>query len=85
MSDIENITISTSEFILGDIPDISDVIYSLDSDGYLKYIYIAVAIVFAVIVFLIYKYYVNKDKQVTFQDKLDNCYGDVCSRNDSYP
>ena len=80
MSDIENITISTSEFILGDIPDISEVISSLDSDDYLKYIYIAIAIVVAVLVFLTYKYYVNKDKKVTFQDKLDNCYGDVCFR-----
>ncbi len=85
MADMENINISTSDFSLGDIPDINEV-FSFDaSDDYLKYIYIAVAVVFAVIVFLIYKYYVNKDKQVTFQDKLDNCYGDVCSRNDSYP
>ena len=51
MSDIENITISTSEFILGDIPDISEVISSLDSDDYLKYIYIAIAVVLAVLVF----------------------------------
>lgn len=84
MSDIENITISSSEFILGDIPDINDingVISSLDSDEYLKYIYIAIAIVIAVLLFLTYKYYVNRDKKVTFQDKLDNCYGDVCFRN----
>ena len=82
MSDIENITISNSEFILGDIPDINEVI-SLDySDEYLKYIYIAIAIVLAVLVFLIYKYYVNREKKVTFQDKLDDCYGDVCFRNE---
>ena len=84
MSDIENIIISTSEFDLGYIPDINDindVISSLDSDEYLKYIYIAIAIVIAVLLFLTYKYYVNRDKKVTFQDKLDNCYGDVCFRN----
>ena len=80
MSDIENIIISTSEFDLGYIPDIDEVISSVTSEDYLKYIYIAIAIVVAVLVFLTYKYYVNKDKKVTFQDKLDNCYGDVCFR-----
>ena len=82
---MENITISTSEFALGDITDITDineVISSVYSEDYLKYIYIAIAIVIAVLVFLFYKYYVNRDKKVTFQDKLDNCYGDVCYRND---
>ena len=85
MSDIENITISTSEFALGDIPDINEVISSFDSEDYLKYIYIAIAIVVLVILFLIYKYYTNRDKKVTFQDKLDNCYGDVCFRDVAYP
>ena len=83
MSDMENITISTSEFALGDITDITDineVISSVYSEDYLKYIYIAIAIVVAVILFLIYKYYVNREKRVTFQDKLDDCYGDVCPR-----
>jgi len=27
--------------------------------------------------FYIYK---SREKKVTFQDKLDNCYGDVCHR-----
>jgi hypothetical protein len=82
MSDMENITISTSEFALGDITDINEVISSVNSEDYLKYIYIAIAIVVAVLLFLTYKYYVNRDKKVTFQDKLDDCYGDVCDRND---
>jgi ABC-type anion transport system duplicated permease subunit len=77
---MENITISTSEFALGDITDINEVISSVYSEDYLKYIYIAIAIVVAVILFLIYKYYVNREKRVTFQDKLDDCYGDVCPR-----
>lgn len=80
MSDMENIVISTSEFALGDIPDINEVISSVNSDDYLKYIYIAIAIVIGVIVFLIYKYYVNRKKAVKFQDKLDDCYGGVCYR-----
>jgi hypothetical protein len=81
MSDFEILNISNSEFILGDIPDINEVISSVNSDDYLKYIYIAIAIVIAVLLFLTYKYYVNRDKKVTFQDKLDKCYGDVCYRN----
>jgi len=80
MSDFEVLNISNSEFSLGDIPDINEVISSVDSEDYLKYIYIAIAIVVAVLAFLIYKYFVNRDKKVTFQDKLDDCYGDVCYR-----
>jgi uncharacterized membrane protein YukC len=78
MADLENITISTSEFTLGDIPDINEVFTSINSEDYLKYIYIAIGIIILVIMFLIYKYYVNREKHVTFQDKLDKCYGDVC-------
>ena len=80
MSDFENIVISSSEFTLGDITDINEVFSSVNSDDYLKYIYIAIAIVVIVILFLIYKYYVNREKKVKFQDKLDDCYGDVCPR-----
>jgi hypothetical protein len=61
---------------------INEIISSVNSEDYLKYIYIAIAIVVAVLLFLTYKYYVNRDKKVTFQDKLDDCYGDVCDRND---
>jgi len=84
MSDIEILNISNSEFVLGDIPDINEVISSFDSEDYLKYIYIAIAIVVLIILFLIYKYYTNKVKKVTFQDKLNNCYEDVCFRDVGY-
>jgi ABC-type anion transport system duplicated permease subunit len=80
MTDMENIAISSSDFALGDIPDINEVISSVTTKDYLNYIYIAIAIVVAVILFFIYKYYVNREKKVTFQDKLDKCYGDVCYR-----
>ena len=63
MTDMENITISSSEFALGDIPDINEVISSVASEVYLKYIYIAIAVVVAVILFLIYKYYVNREEK----------------------
>ena len=80
MSDIEILNISNLDFVLGDIPDINEVISPINSEDYLKYIYIAIAVVVFVILFLIYKYYVNREKKVTFQDKVDNCYGDVCYR-----
>ena len=79
MSDMENITISTSEFALGDIPDINEVI-SVDSEDYLKYIYIAIAIVVAVLAFLFYKFFINREKKVTFEDKIEDCYGGICYR-----
>jgi len=85
MSDIEILNISNLDFALGDIPDINEVISPINSEDYLKYIYIAIAVVVFVILFLIYKYYVNREKKVTFQDKVDNCYGDVCFRDVAYP
>lgn len=80
MADLENIVISSSEFTLGDITDINEVFSSVNSDDYVKYIYIAIAIVGIGILFVIYKYYVNREKKVKFQDKLNDCYGDVCYR-----
>ena len=83
MSDSEILNISNSEFSLGDIPDINEVISSsVNAEDYLNYIYISIAIVVSVILFLIYKYFVNREKKVKFQDKLDDCYGDgdVCYR-----
>ena len=82
MADMENINISTSEFSFDDIPCINGVISSFDEIDYSIYIYIVIAFVLIVLLFLTYKYYVNRDKKVTFQDKLDDCYGDVCDRND---
>jgi hypothetical protein len=77
MGDIDNINY---DGLLGDIPDITEVISSVTCDEYLTYIYIAIAIVCLVLLFLIYKYFTNTEKTVTFQDKLDNCYEDVCYR-----
>jgi beta-lactamase regulating signal transducer with metallopeptidase domain len=78
MGDIDNIYITNSDIQLGDIPDITEVISFVTCDEYLTYIYIAISIVCLVVVFLIYKYFTNREKTVTFQDKLDNCYGDIC-------
>ncbi len=79
MADMENITISTSEFSFDDIPCINGVISSFTDTDYAIYIYIVVVFVMIVLLFLIYKYF-TREKKVTFQDELDNCYGDVCER-----
>ena len=80
---MEHIDITNEEFSLGNIPYLNEVIsntMSSDLSDYTMYIYIAIAIVVLVISFFIYKFYITKQKHVTFQDKLDDCYGDVCQR-----
>ena len=42
------------------------------------YIYIGIFIILSIISSIAYKMYKNKTKRVTFQDKLDECYGGVC-------
>ena len=80
---MDAIDITSSEFSLSNnIPDFenfspSSVIGGAISD-YSMYIYIGISILVLVIAFFIYKFYLNRQKHVTFQDKLDDCYGDVC-------
>ena len=82
---MDSIDITSSEFSLennmSDLNNLSpsSLIGGSNSD-YTMYIYIAIAIVVLVISFFIYKFYITKQKHVTFQDKLDDCYGDVCQR-----
>jgi hypothetical protein len=78
MADIENINISTSEFSFDNIPFI--IKFSSSDESFSSYIYIVIVFFIAfviVLLFLIYKYFV-RGKKVTFQDKLENCYGDGC-------
>ena len=42
------------------------------------YIYIGIFIILSIILSVAYKMYKNKTKRVTFQDKVDDCYGGVC-------
>jgi hypothetical protein len=47
------------------------------------YIYIAVAAFVVFIGYILYTTFVSgKGKRVTFQDKLEQCYGDVCYTNE---
>jgi len=60
-------------------PDIPEVLSLDNSDEYSKYIFIFIFISI-VLAILLYFFYKNREKKVTFQDKLDKCYGDVCYR-----
>jgi len=74
---MDTIDITSAEFSLSNIQDSlisSEEVFKLDD--YIIYIYIFLVIVSCLIVFLIYKYYSSKTKRVTFQDKLDDCYGE---------
>ena len=78
---MEHIDITNEDFSLGNITDINKVIsntLSSDLSDYTMYIYIAVAILLFIITFLVYKFYINKQKQVTFQDNQNMCYDNVC-------
>ena len=81
---MDNIDITSSEFSLGGFPDLKNIMSS-DTTGnngesldYTMYIYIAIAILLLIIAFLVYKFYINKQKQVTFQDNQNICYDNVC-------
>ena len=71
---MESIDITSSGFSLGNVYDLNG---GAETGDYKMYIYIGIAILALVIAFLIYKFYVNKQKHVTFQDKLDDCYDGV--------
>ena len=85
---MDSIDITSPEFSLGGIAEVNDVIadatISLGDNlsDYNLYTYIGIIILVGVIAYFIYKSYApNGCKRVTFQDKLDNCYGeDVCQR-----
>jgi hypothetical protein len=74
---MDAIDITSSEFSLENVYNLNGGAEVVD---YKMYIYIGIAILALVIAFLIYKFYVKKQKQVTFQDKLDDCYDNFCHR-----
>jgi hypothetical protein len=80
---MDSIDITSPEFSLGGFSELNDVISDTMSLGnisssYTSYIYIGVAVLVIVISYFIYKFYINRQKKVTFQDKLDDCYGGQC-------
>ena len=92
---MDEIDITSAEFslhslvpLVNEIPSVNDILPSVNeiiditSHGEYKiYIYIGILLLIGILGFLGYKYYENtKRKRVTFQDKLDDCYGGVCQR-----
>ena len=76
---MDSIDITDSEFSLDKVSKMNDNLSGFPSFDYTMYIYISVAIIFTLLLlFLIYKYFLSRSKKVTFQDNLDECYGDKC-------
>jgi hypothetical protein len=74
---MDAIDITSAEFSLDKVQEaVSSTVEVFKLDDYIIYIYIVLGIIAFVIAFLIYKYYSSKSKRVTFQDKLDDCYGE---------
>jgi len=80
---MDDIDITTPEFSLSRVPDLTNVVSDIvappaDSPDYTMYILAAMLMALAGIVF-VYKF-TRRGPRVTFQDKLDGCYGDTCDR-----
>lgn len=76
---MDSIDITSPEFSL-DIPNITDVSNSIDTTNY---IYIGIIFLVLTIGFLLYKFFNNKNKRVTFQDNnnLNDSYDTgMCKR-----
>ena len=80
---MDSIDITSPEFSLGGFSELNDVISDTISLGnipsnYTNYIYIGVTVLVLIVAYFVYKFYINRVKKVTFQDKLDDCYGGQC-------
>ena len=83
---MDEIDITSAEYTISDIVgDITDTIIGggggEELPDFSLYIYIGILILVFIISILLYKFYSDRSKHVTFQDKLDDCYGDVCKRD----
>lgn len=82
---MENIDISDMAFSLGEgsgsgsgsQPNDTNELFHFENYNIL---YLVGAFVFIISCFFVYTYYFRNKKTVTFQDKLDTCYGGVCER-----
>ena len=79
---MDDIDITTPGFSLGNVPDLTEIVSNIvdttdtDMPDYAMYILGAMLMALAGIVFL-YKF-ARRSQRVTFQDKLEECYGDKC-------
>jgi len=79
---MDDIDITSAEFTISDIAN--NIIGGgecEDLSDSSMYIYIGISIFVLITLILLYKFYSDRSKHVTFQDKLDDCYGDVCKRD----
>lgn len=81
---MDDIDITTPGFSLGSVPDLTETVHTIvntdaDLSDYTTYIWGAIILMFIGVIFIIYKFMLQT-RRVTFQDKLDDCYGDVCHR-----
>ena len=78
---MDAIDITSAEFSLDKVPNFNDLVSNSFCESFLidynLYIYIAVSILVIGIGYVIYNFYIHK-KTVTFNDKLDECYGGYC-------
>lgn len=81
---MDNIDITSSEFSLGNLPDFTNIISNstgggMDNIDYTTYMYVGIAILVIASGFFIYKFYINKPKQVHFNDEQIDCDGGFCT------
>jgi hypothetical protein len=74
---MDTIDITNADFSLTNTEWVSD---SFSVGDIPFYIWIVIAIIFIIASYLIYNYYAKYNKKVTFHDKSDECYDDVCPR-----
>lgn len=79
---MDDIDITTPGFSLSNVPDLTEIVSNIvdttetDMPDYSMYILAAMLMALAGIVFL-YRV-ARRGPRVTFQDKLDDCYGEKC-------
>jgi len=81
---MNNIDITSSEFFLSNLQDFTNIISNstvggMDNIDYTTYIYVGIAILVIASGFFIYKFYINKPKQVHFNDEQIDCAGGFCT------
>ncbi len=80
---MDEIDITDSTFSLNNNFDTNAVLSGGDgTDSKSFYMYAAIAVGVLVLCYILYTTFAGKGKRVTFQDKLEQCYGDVCYPSD---
>lgn len=83
---MDNIDITSSEFSLGNMANLGESINIFTSTGggmeendSITYMYVGVAILIGIIGMLIYKFYMNKNPSVHFNEENIDCTGGFCT------